>query len=420
MVKDNTLYNILQVEPDADETQIKKAYNKLSKIWHPDKNPENQEEAHTKFQEITQARDILLDADKRAQYDMLGMDMFKNGNVDVGNGGSPFGDPGFDAFAHMFQHGFSFNMGNQNQQQVEELKVILNCTLDQIYNESVVKFNYKSKITCTVCDGNGTKPGASSKCSDCDGRGMRVQVIRMGNMVQQMVQPCGNCNGSGTIINNENKCNNCNGKTYIHKDRSVDVPLKSGLITGNKVVFSGKGHNIKNTKSDLLVVINIAQHPIFKRYNVSGRESCDLYIDLELSLYQALFGFDKVIKHLDERKLRVHCSGKTEFNSIRKIPGEGMKCISDNTKGDLYIRFLINLPNVNLTNDNKQLLKSIFQESDSLLNENDTINTTLNNCKKDECDKINVILYNIKNGNDQQHTQNRKQHHEGQQQCVHQ
>lgn len=418
MVKDKTLYNILQVEPDADESQIKKAYNKLSKIWHPDKNPDNQDEAHTKFQEITQARDILLDADKRAQYDMLGMDMFKNGNVDVGNSG----DPGFDAFAHMFQHGFSFNMGNQHQhqQQVEELKEVLNCTLDQIYNESVIKLNYKSKITCTMCDGNGTKPGANSKCSDCEGRGMRVQVIRMGNMVQQMVQQCGTCNASGTVINNENKCNNCNGKTYIYKDRSVDVPLKSGLITGNKVVFSGKGHNIKNNKSDLLVVINIAQHSTFKRYNMSGRESCDLYIDLELSLYQALFGFEKVIKHLDGRKLRVHYSGKTDFNSIRKIPGEGMKNISDNTKGDLYIRFLINLPNINLTSDNKQLLKLMFQESENNVLEGDLVNTILNNCKKDESDKINTILYNIKNGHDQQQTQNRKQHHEGQQQCVHQ
>ena len=412
MVKDRTLYDLLQVDPDADENQIKKAYNKLSKIWHPDKNPDNKEEAHKKFQEITQARDILLDSEKRAQYDALGMDMMNN-NGSVEN---PF-EGGFP-FSHMFNHGFSYGMNQQQPSQVEELRECLNCTLDQIYNETVIKANYKSKLTCNICDGNGTKPGCKSTCNECDGKGMKVQVIRMGNMIQQMVQQCGTCGGSGTHINNDNKCMNCNGNTYIYKDRLIEIPLKSGLISGNKIVFSGKGHNIKNNKSDLIFVINILPHNVFYRQNVTGVEASDLYTDIELTLYQALFGFNKIIYHLDGKKIKINYKGKTDFNNIRKIQGEGMKIISTNNKGNLYIRFLINIPDItNISNENKSLFRNILQEPNED-NNDDSINVTINNCKKEEVNKINKIFYDIKYNSDQQ--SHKKPDNNGSQQCVHQ
>lgn len=416
MVKDRTLYDLLQVEPDSDETQIKKAYNRLSKIWHPDKNPDNQEEAHKKFQEITQAKDILLDSEKRAQYDALGLDALNDGGA-VEN---PF-ESGFP-FAHMFNGQSPFGMHNQ-QSQVEELRETLNCTLEQIYNESTVKVNYKIKSTCNNCDGKGTRPNCNPKCPECDGRGMKIQVIRMGNMIQQMAQPCGICSGSGTFINNENKCMTCNGKTFVYKEKSIDIPLKSKLMSGNKIIFSSKGHNINNVKSDLVFIINVKPHDVFTRQNVSGPESFDLYTDIELTLYQALFGFDKCITHLDGRKIKINYKGKTDFNTVRKVPGEGIKSITTNEIGNLYIRFLINIPDItNISNTTKLELRNIFQEPNEQNNEQCII-STLNNCKKDEINKIHKILYNIKYNNDNDDdNQSHNKYHKSQshQQCVHQ
>ena len=251
---------------------------------------------------------------------------------------------------------------------------------------------------------------------------MKVQVIRMGNMIQQMVQQCGTCGGSGTHINNDNKCMNCNGKTYIYKDRSIEIPLKSGLISGNKIVFSGKGHNIKNNKSDLIFVINVLPHNVFYRQNVSGAEASDLYTDIELTLYQALFGFNKIIHHLDGRKININYKGKTDFNTIRKIQGEGMKTISGNDKGNLYIRFLINIPDINnISDETKLLFRNIFQEPTED-NNNDGINITLNNCRREEVNKINKILYNIKYNSEQQSNKKQENNYNGSQtqQCVHQ
>ena len=206
----------------------------------------------------------------------------------------------------------------------------------------------------------------------------------------------------------------------IYKEKSIDIPLKSGLISGNKIVFNGKGHHINNTKSDLIFVINILPHNVFYREN----NSTNLYIDIELTLYQALFGFNKVITHLDGRNIRIQHTGKTDFNNIKKIPNEGMKNISGDTKGDLYVRFLINMPNINnISNETKLELKTILQEPNTDTNIESTINSVLNSCKKEEIEKVTKILFNIKYNNEQQshnHHKNQSQSQPQTQQCVQQ
>jgi DnaJ-class molecular chaperone len=198
MVKDTTLYDRLEVPPESDENQIKKAYNKLSKIWHPDKHLDEaeKEKASLKFKEITEAKEILLDKQKRDTYDQMGMDMFNAQQHD--NQFNPFenmfpgGFPGGFPFGGM-PHGH--NMGPR-QQQLENIIAKIDVTLEQLYNEETINFSYKQKVSCAPCNGEGTKDGKSVQCQTCNGKGMRVQVIQIGpGMLQQVTSECHNCKG---------------------------------------------------------------------------------------------------------------------------------------------------------------------------------------------------------------------------------
>jgi len=418
MVKDTILYDTLEIKSDASEIEIKKSYNRLSKIWHPDKhvqdNEQEQEAAKTKFQSINQAKEILLDKEKRDAYDQLGMDFLKGGtNMDE----QPFGD-----FGSMFGQGFPFGgMQGMRQPQTEQENIIqeIEVKLEDLYNDQSVDFSYKYKHYCTKCDGEGTKNFKKSSCMQCDGKGMKVNIIRRGPMIQQSVGPCNFCKGTGIFIDESNKCETCDGDRFIIKDKNIQIPLKSGLSHGNKVTLEGKGHQFKNIKTNLILIINLLQHNIFKRFKD------DLFVEVELKLYQALFGFDKLINHLDNRKLHISSSGKTDFNSMRKITGEGMKKLNQqNKKGDLYISFKVILPNLPLEikNQVKPILQSIdkqeVQNESLVIKMTNLIKTTMTDCKADYAEKL------LKAINENEERQEQKPRHsnfdsEGQQpQCA--
>lgn len=399
MVKDTTLYDKLHVSPDADDSAIQKAYFRLSKKYHPDKHVNSEDhikaESTKKFHDIGEAKEILLDKEKRKLYDQIGMDMFKP----EFQGGSQQPD-----FGSMFGHGFPFSMpgmpgmGPRNKPP-ENIVENINVTLEQIYNEESYSFNYKYKHYCLKCDGEGTKDGKVSSCAMCNGKGMRAQVIQMGPMIQQVVSQCNACNGKGKIVNENDKCTDCKGSGHIQKDKNISIPLKAGLDNGNKINLQGKGHQFKNIKTDLIIVVNVAQHNIFKRHNN------DLFIEVELKLFQALFGFDKIITHLDNRKLHISSSGKTDFNMFRKIANEGMKNLNSNSKGDLYIKFNINLPNLaTLPTETKTQLKSIIQSFDKQETQNELqitkmdnlVKTVITDCKSDHIMQLNQLFETIK------------------------
>jgi DnaJ family protein A protein 2 len=371
MAKDNTLYDRLEVSPETSEADIKKAYNRLSKIWHPDKHQDEaeKEKANIKFTEINQAKEVLLDSEKRKMYDQLGMAMFTaEGQAQQHN---PFAGGGFP-----FPGGFPFgNMHPQQQQQQRQKDIIkvVDVTLEQLYNEETIQISYKQKIICPPCNGEGTKDGKPGTCQGCGGKGKRIQIIRMGNMIQQMVTDCTDCNSKGTKINDTNRCLTCNGKGAQMKDRIIPIPLKSVLTHGNKINLSGKGHHLKTGKTDLIVVINELPHRVFKRHQN------DLYITLDLKLYQALFGFNKVVTQLDGRKLHISSTNKTDYDMVKRVEGEGMK----NQRGNLYIKFHFTLPTIQ-----NEEIKLLLQNVDKLeVNNEKQIQTmsNLNNMKSLDC-----------------------------------
>jgi len=400
MVKDTILYDRLELSSNATDNDIKKAFNKLSKIWHPDKNTnaENKEEVTKKFQEINQAKEILLDPEKRNLYDQIGINIL---NPEMQNmQGDPFEDlnsvfgNGFGGFPG-FGNGFPFNMNNQKKEKHDNINKTVDVTLEQIYNEENINFTYQQNVFCSNCNGNGTNNGQANICNSCNGKGVNIQIVKMGPMIQQSVGNCQKCNGTGKIKDDNNVCNICNGECFIKKTKTIQIPLKAGLTHNNKINLSGKGHHYKNVKTDLILTINELNHPFFKRYENN------LYIEINLKLYQALFGFTKEITHLDNRKLYISSNDKTDFNTIRKINNEGMKFLQSNMKGNLYIKFNIEIPSISSldinTNQLKQLLQNInideFNNEKSINNNNKT-KLILTNCNTDESNKINNYFNN--------------------------
>uniref|UniRef100_A0A6C0EDJ7 J domain-containing protein n=1 Tax=viral metagenome TaxID=1070528 RepID=A0A6C0EDJ7_9ZZZZ len=392
MVKDNILYERLEISPNASETDIKKSFNRLSKIWHPDKriNDDDKNFANQKFVEINQAKEILLDPEKRSQYDQMGMDMLNPENQFANN--NPFA--GFESmFGNNFPFGVNINKNNEKKI-IQDIVKKLDVTLEQIYNEEVINYNYQQKVFCAPCNGEGTSNGIKNICTACNGKGMNIQIIRMGPMIQQAMTNCNICNATGKINDPNNICNICKGLCYTKKSKNIQIPLKAGITHNNRISLAGKGNQYINGKSDLILIINELKHAIFKRYQN------DLYLELEIQLYEALFGFNKIINHLDGRKINLVCSNNTDYNSIRIINNEGMKCLQTNNKGNLYIKFIIILPNLlKLDNKIKDELKLILQtnsvnETNSLYNDTEFIDSGKNN--DNSMNKVtNLILNNL-------------------------
>ena len=373
MVKDTKLYDELGVSSNANESELKKAYRKLSVRWHPDKNPDNKEEATKKFQEISEAYSVLSDPEKRNQYDQIGMDFLKNqsggpgmdpsdmfsqffgGNSPFGGGGSPFG--------------FNFGGGGEpRQQRQEDISVKINVTLEQIYNEVSVDINYPQKVYCKDSEGTGTKSKKNPMCPDCNGQGKKVQVVRMGPMIQQMVQDCMKCRGSGKFVPDDDRCPSCMGKGFNTKTKTIKIPLRNGLERGNKIQLEKKGHQLKDGKTDLIIVINELPHKNFKR------DGSNLIMEVTLELYQSLFGFDKVIKHLDGSLLHISSSSKIEDGDIKKIVNKGMMNLRTNNPGDLFIIFKVKYPSTdNYSLQEITTIKTLLSKNckDELQMEND-------------------------------------------------
>lgn len=399
MVKDTKLYDILEIQSNATDAEINKQYKMLARKYHPDKNP-GDASASQKLQEINEAKEILLNPEKRRLYDQVGLDMV-NGNASSG--------PSPEDIFNMFGGG---GFGRERQQEKENIVINQEVSLEDIYNEKPIQVNFKQKNCCERCNGEGTKDGKSNKCNNCDGRGVRIQVIQMGPMIQQVQSTCGNCRGTGKMSIPDNTCNECGTNGFKIKDVAINVPLKNGLANGQQIQLQNIGHNLKDGKTDVIIVIHEKDHSQFKR------DGNNLVIDIELKLYQALFGFDKLIKHLDGRQLHISHTGVTNYGTKRKIHNEGMNDLRSGGKGDLVINFTFKLPIINKADIIQNLqynLKTINQEES-----NKEVEIRVNNSKY-----VKTIMTDYKE--EQSNRRSRESfaqgphvNVEGQQQCVHQ
>ena len=370
MVRDTKLYDILEIKPDATDQEIKKAYKDLSKKWHPDKHPpETREEATKKFQEITGANSILSDPEKRQKYDEFGMDGENMPNM---NGFNPA-----DIFGSMFNmqggmHGgmpFGFP-GMRRQNNHEDCVVEKEVTLEELFEGKKVNINYTQKNYCHKCNATGSKDGKSNECKACHGKGQTVRMIRQGPMIQQFVAPCEDCGGIGEKPSKNNLCEDCHGNKFLIKDKVFELLLNKKLQHHNKLVINDMGNNYKTGKSNLVVIIKEIPHEIFKR---NGK---DLHIDIRLRLFQSLYGFTKMIKHLDGRNLVIKQEKMlSNMNTTFLIKNEGMG-------GDMYVHITTYMPKLErLDEQENNILKKLlikahlseYQKEQNILKNEDKI-----------------------------------------------
>jgi len=278
----NKFYEVLEVSKTASDADIKKAYRKLAVKHHPDKGGDQE-----KFKEITRAYEVLSDAEKRAKYDRFGEE-----GLEDGGGGGDASDI-FDAFFGG-GGGRRGGGGGRRRQKTKDVVQPLKVTLEQLYNGTTKKM----AITRQVID----KKKGVKECRSCDGQGMRVEVIRMGPMIQQMQSPCGACGGQGRTF------------TTKQEREVLEVAIQKGAMDGHKIPFREMADEHPEADTgDVIFICKQQDHAVFKR------KGADLFIEKKVSLVEALCGFSMDIEHLDGRKLLV-----------KTAPGEIIKPMSAN------------------------------------------------------------------------------------------
>lgn len=335
MVKETAYYDTLGVSPNCTEDELKKSYRKLALKYHPDKNPNEGE----RFKAISQAYEVLSNPEKREIYDHGGEQAIKQG----GQGGMSDHNP-MDIFEMFFGGGRKRERGPKKGR---DIVYQMSVTLEELYNGATRKLAISKKVVCESCAGRGTKSPSigPTKCSGCKGSGIKIRIEHVGpNIVQRMETECNECGGQGEIIHSKDKCKNCDGKKIAREKKIIEVHIDKGMEDGQKITFANEGDMEPglDLPSDIVVVLDERPHETFKRCQKN-----DLLTTLDLNLNEALCGFTRAIKTLDDRTLilRTHPGEVIKHGSFKSIPSEGMPLHRNPfDKGNLLVQIAVTFP----------------------------------------------------------------------------
>ncbi|CAM9016806.1 hypothetical protein WICANDRAFT_27213 [Wickerhamomyces anomalus NRRL Y-366-8] len=330
-------YKILGVDKKASEKEIKSAYRALSKKFHPDKNP-GDEDAHHKFIEVGEAYEVLSDDEKRSTYDRYGHDGLKNGGRPNGGGG------GFDPFADFFGFGRQNHQQQRGKPRGHDADVNVDLSLKDFYTGTDFKFDVEMQNLCSKCEGTGSSDGKTHQCGGCNGSGVKVMKRQLApGMFQQFQTTCDECGGKGKIITH--KCKHCGGQAVTRGVRHFEFYVEPGTARDFTHKFKGDGdHSPDWEAGDLLVHLKERSHTnsgYRRRYN-------DLYRTEVLSLKEALFGewkreilfFDDDNVTLTRKKGEVVMDGDVEV-----VKHKGMPILEGAEEfGDLIIEYKVIYP----------------------------------------------------------------------------
>lgn len=343
------LYNILGVAKTASQDDIKKAFRKLAMKYHPDRNPDNREEAEAKFKEAKAAYDILSDEQKRAHYDRYGYDAVSGNGAGGGFGG--FGAGGFnaDVFGDIFGDifGGGRNRGGTRQQQARghDLAYELDLSLEEAVNGGEKRIRIPTYVRCKNCSGSGaTEKSVKRNCPGCNGSGQ----VRMQQGFFSIAQACPQCGGKGQII--ENPCTDCHGDGRVKQQKTLNVNIPAGVDNGDRIRLSGEGEAGERgaPAGDLYVEIHVRKHPIF------AREGDNLHCAMPISFVTAALGGDLEVPTLGGRVM-LTVPPETQTGKTFRLKGKGVKSVRSRTTGDLYCTVNIETP-VNLSKAQKDIL----------------------------------------------------------------
>ena len=330
-------YKVLGVERKATQDEIKKAYRKLARQYHPDRNPGNAK-SEERFKQVSQANDILSDPDKRKEYDRALLNPFSQ----AGRGGA--GQPGFDAggfgdiLSDLFGQATRGRPGGtpprSRSERGRDLEAEISIGFEQAIAGAEVPISVPTHERCATCQGTGAKPGTAPKvCPRCQGRGIESE----GQGLFSISQPCSRCGGAGTVI--EEPCATCNGEGRKRTVKRYRVNVPAGAREGSRIRLAGKGEPGRNggPSGDLFVLTHVQPSSVF------ARKGDHVEVEVPLTIPEALRGANIEVPTLDGRKtLRVPPG--TRPGTTQRLRGEGPKRFGKAGRGDIHYRFVLDLP----------------------------------------------------------------------------
>ena len=360
MANKRDYYEVLGINKDVSQDDIKKAYRKLALKYHPDKNPGNKE-AEEKFKEVSEAYEVLSDSKKRAKYDQFGhagMGSAFSGGGFKWSDFTHFGDfndifsnlsdilSGSSAGSDFFGGGWGNETRRSGPNRGSDLQYELEITFEEAAFGAEKKVALSRHESCDACNGSGAEPGSKvSECRTCHGRG---QVISSSGFFS-IQRTCDKCGGEGKVI--KTPCEKCSGQGRIRAQRKINVKIPAGIQTGNRlrVLAEGEAGHRGGMHGDLYVYIIVRPHEIFKR------EDYDIICEVPISFPQAVFGAQIDIPTLGgNAKMKV--PEGTQTGKVFRLRGKGIARLNENGRGDQFVKIKIETP-VNLNEKQKALLK---------------------------------------------------------------
>lgn len=341
-------YEVLGVNRNATEVEIKKAYRKLAMKYHPDRN-ENNKTSEEKFKEVQKAYAILSDQQKRSAYDQFGHAAVDGAAGSQGGGGGGFGSVFEDIFENIFSGG-----GRRQQSRAQrggDLQYNLQLTLEEAALGKQVEITVPRHVSCKPCSGSGAKPGSMPQnCGTCGGVGQ----VRIQQGIFSIQQTCPYCHGEGKMISDP--CTSCQGQGRVRESKRLTVKIPAGVDNGDRVRLANEGEAGAHGggPGDLYVFVSVKEHPIFTR-----REA-DLHCEVPISFVTAAMGGIVEVPTLEGR-VTLKIPPETQTSKVFRIRGKGVKSVRNYGVGDLLCMVTVETP-VHLSKEQKALLTT-FQES---------------------------------------------------------
>ncbi len=333
-------YKTLGVGKNASDEEIKKAYRKLARQYHPDRNP-GDKQAEERFKEISQAHDVLSDSDKRKEYDRGGAfgGFGMPGGFDPGSFGGGFGD----ILSNLFgggggpagrAGGRTGGVRGGRAQRGRDLETEVSLSFDQAVNGAQVPLAVPTSAPCPTCNGTGAKPGTTPRvCPVCEGRGLESQS----QGIFSISQPCSNCQGAGTVI--DDPCPTCQGSGAQRSIKRLRVNIPAGVKEGSRIRLAGKGEAGPRggEPGDLYVITRVQDSPVFKR------NGDNLEVEVPLTIPEAVRGAVIEVPTLSGSK-RLRVPAGTKHGTVQRLRGEGPPRLNGKSRGDIHYRFVIDVP----------------------------------------------------------------------------
>lgn len=360
MAEKRDYYEVLGVSKNASEDEIKRAYKKLARKYHPDMNP-GDKEAEEKFKEVNEANEVLSNPEKKAKYDQFGFagvdPNYGAGQGGYGGaGGFDFGDLG-DIFGSFF--GGGFGGGGRRNPNAPQRGESIRASLSVEFTEAA--FGCEKSITidrfeqCPTCKGKGCAPGTTPEvCTECHGTGTVTQAQRTPFGMMQSQTVCPKCRGKGQIIHQP--CPDCRGAGVVRKRRTIQVNIPAGIDNGQTISLRGQGHSGKNggPAGDLLITVMVRPHEIFRR------DGTAVFCEAPITFTQAVLGGTLEIPTIDG-KVKYDIPEGTQTGTVFRLRGKGIPVLNGRGRGDQYVTVNIETPR-NLNREQKEALKK-FSES---------------------------------------------------------